>query len=200
MRCNSESIFFFCGTGHSPPCPELTSLSLSECWICSSCFSMQTAQTACGPAVTGLPWESALAAAGAVSLPWAQQGSAALFWPCSGPGGDNISAPAFAPWVPAAGTPSFALPNKASRAARWYWPLPAVTTQSHKWKNFCGKQPRLFYYLFLFLYNTPEHNLKLPLESTRPTVPFFLLGNTVYSDHPILLPLPGDLAEWMLMK
>lgn len=90
--------------------------------------------------------------------------------------------------------------QQSIRAARWHQPLPALTTQSHKWRNFCGKQPRLFYYLFLFFYNTPEHNLKLPLESTRPTVPFFLLGNTVYSDHPILLPLPGGLAEWMLMK
>lgn len=64
--------------------------------------------------------------------------------------------------------------------------IPAIfcfTTVSYKWKNFCSKQPELLYYLFIFLYNTPEHSLKLPPTSTSLMVLFFffLLGNIVYS-------------------
>lgn len=115
MRCDSESTFFS-GAGHSPPCPELTPLSflgpvfpwkqLSNClWSCCPHIFLRNQ-----------PWEL-LGSWLTVPLPWAQKGSAATCWPPVA-WGDNISDPAFAPWVTVAGMPGFALPNKASRASK----------------------------------------------------------------------------------
>lgn len=145
------------------------------------------------------PWEL-LGSWLAVPLP----GPRRALLPCAGPQGPEGTIFKTLLWHPGLQLLARqALPSQTKpsfKAAGRYQPLSLLTTQSHKWKNFCSKQPRLLYYLFIFFCNTPEHNLKLPLASTRLTVPFFLLGNIVYSDHPILLPLPGDLAERMLMK
>lgn len=204
MRCNSESTFI-AGTGHSPPCPELTPLSLFRCWICStSCFPTKKAQQLPVELLsTQLAQEPALGAAGQLisrAPSWAQKGSAAVCWPPVA-WGDNISDPALAPWVTAPGTPGFALPNKAEHQSCRMIPgtFPSHHTVINERISAVNSLGCFIIYLYFFC-NTPEHNLKLPLASTRLTVPFFLLGNIAYSDHPILLPLPGDLAERMLMK
>lgn len=175
MRCNSESIFFLWHWSFlTLPWADT---SLVKCWICSSsCFSMRT-----GAAVNtaSSPQESSLGAAGQLiqlcPFPGAQEGSAAICWPCSGLGGQYFR-PCFCTlgyscWH--SRLHSLEQNQQSIKAVRWYQPLSVLTTQNHKWKNFCSKQPRLLYYLFPLFYNTPEHNLKLPLESTRLTVPFF---------------------------
>lgn len=63
--------------------------------------------------------------------------------------------------------------KQSIKATRLYQPFSVFTTESYKWKNFCSKQPGLIYYLFIFLYNTSEHNLKLPSKSTSLTALFF---------------------------
>lgn len=176
-----QNLFFFSGTGHSSHCPELTPLWLSAESAALLVFPWEQLTTACGAAVNtaSSPQESSLGAAGQLiqlcPFPGAQEGSAAICWPCSGLGGQYFR-PCFCTlgyscWH--SRLHSLEQNQQSIKAVRWYQPLSVLTTQSHKWKNFCSKQPRLLYYLFPLFYNTPEHNLKLPLESTRLTVPFF---------------------------
>lgn len=69
----------------------------------------------------GLPLEPALELLGSwfsCAPPWGPGGLCCHLLALQWPGGDNISEAAFAPWVTAAGTPGFTLPNKASRASK----------------------------------------------------------------------------------
>lgn len=68
-----------------------------------------------------IPQESALGAAGQLIHLCPFPGAQRPLLPYAGPAvawGDNISDPAFAPWLTVAGTPGFTLPNRASGASK----------------------------------------------------------------------------------
>lgn len=117
-------IHFFSGTGHSPSCPELTPLWLSADSAARFVFPWEQLTVACGAAVNtaSSPRESSLGAAGQLiqlcPFPGAQQGSAAICWPCSGLGGQYLSPWFYTLGYTVAGTPGFTLLNKASRASK----------------------------------------------------------------------------------
>lgn len=202
MRCNSESIFFS-GTGHSSHCPELTPLWLS-------------AESA---ALLVFPWEQELLSTQLPLLrshPWGLLGSwfscapslgpRRALLPFAGPAvawGDNISDPVFAPWVTVAGTPGFTPLNKTSRASKLWDGISHFLFSPHKIINERISAVNslgcfIIYFHFFTIHLSITWNFHWNQQDLQYL--FFLLGNTVYSDHPILLPLPGDLAEWMLMK
>lgn len=182
-------------------------LSLVRCWICSSCFSVRTAHTACGAAVSRASSGASPGAAGQLIQLCPSLGPWRALLPFAGPavawGGQYFRgcfcSLGYSCWHSRLHSPKQS--QQSIKAERWYQPLSVLTTQSHKWKNFCSKQPRLLYYLFLFFFTIhPSITWNFHWNQQDLQYLFFLVGNTVYSDHPILLPLPGDLAEWMLMK
>lgn len=143
-------------------------------------FQWEQLTAACGAAVSRASSGASPGPAGSwfsCAPPWGPGGLCCHLLALQWPGGDNISEAAFAPWVTAAGTPGFTLPNKASRASKLRDDISHFLFSPHKVINerisAVNSLGWFIIYFYFFFYNTPEHNLKLPLESTRLTVPFF---------------------------
>lgn len=170
-------------------------------------FQWEQLTAACGAAVSRASSGASPGPAGSwfsCAPPWGPGGLCCHLLALQWPGGDNISEAAFAPWVTAAGTPGFTLPNKASRASKLRDDISHFLFSPHKVINERISAVNslgwfiIYFYFFFTIHLSITWNCHWNQQDLQYL--FFLLGNTVYSDHPILLLLPRDLAEWMLMK
>lgn len=177
MRCNSESIFFFLWHWSFPMLPW-ADISLVKCWICSSCFSMKTSQnclwSCCQHGFLRISPGSCWGADSAVPLPWGPGGLCCHLLALQWPGGTNfrlcLCTLGYSCWHSRLHSP------KASRVSKLWDYISHFLFSPHKVINeriSAVNSLGCFIIYFHFFYNTPEHNLKLPLESTRLTVPFF---------------------------
>lgn len=180
-------------------------ISLVKCWICSSCFSMKTSQnclwSCCQHGFLRISPGSCWGADSAVPLPWGPGGLCCHLLALQWPGGTNfrlcLCTLGYSCWHSRLHSP------KASRVSKLWDYISHFLFSPHKVINERISAVNslgcfIIYFHFFTIHLSITWNFHWNQQDLQ--YPFFLLGNTVYSDHPILLPLPGDLAEWMLMK